>query len=64
MSHVVPETRNFAEVTRLPADIKKAWMKETLKEIKNVINNQIFLMNNQNKGEPMTPCMDVYKPKM
>ena len=27
VSHFIPEPRNFAEVTRLPADIKKAWLK-------------------------------------
>ena len=34
VSHFVPEPRNFAEVTRLPADYKKAWLKATLKYIK------------------------------
>ena len=24
-------------------------------------NNQAFLLEDQNKGEPVTPCMDVYK---
>ena len=59
--HFIPEPRNFAEVTRLPADVKKAWLKAYLKAIKNVINNQIFLMGEPEKGEPVTPCMDFYK---
>ena len=45
-------------------DIKKLWLKETQKEIKNLINNQTFLVEGPNKGEPVTPCMDVYKAKI
>ena len=61
VSHFISETRNFAEVSRIPADFKHAWLKTILKEIKKLINNQKFLMNNPKKGYPMTPCMDVYK---
>ena len=61
MSHFIPEPRNFAEVTRLPADFKKAWLKATLKYITNLISNQNFLMNKTEKEDPVTPCMDVYK---
>ena len=35
----IPEPINFAEVTRLPIDVKKAWLKVTLKDIINLINN-------------------------
>ena len=42
-------------------DIKKPWLKETLKEIKNLINNQNFLVEDPEKYEPVTPCIDVYK---
>ena len=31
VSYFVPEPRNFAEVTRLSEDIKKPWIKATLK---------------------------------
>ena len=41
--------------------IKKPWLKATLKEINNLINNQTFLIEDPEKDEPMTPCMDVYK---
>ena len=34
VSHFIPEPRNFSEVTKLSDDIKKPWLKETLKEIK------------------------------
>ena len=44
-------------------DIKKPWLKETQKEIKNLINNQTFIVQYPDKGEPVTPCMDVYKSK-
>ena len=36
----------------------------TLKEIKNIINNKTFLIEDQNEGKPVTPCMDVYKEKI
>ena len=61
MSHFIPEPRNFAEVTRLTADVKKSWVKANLKDIKKLINNQTFLMDNKEKGELVKPCMDVYK---
>ena len=60
ISHFIPEPRNFSEVTKLLENIKKTWLKATLKEIKNLINNQTFLIEDQNEGEPVTPCMDVY----
>ena len=34
------------------------------KEIKNLINNQTFLIEYKNEGEPITPCMDVHKAKI
>ena len=62
--HFIPEPRNFAEVTKLPENIKKPWLKATLKEIKNIINNQTLLIEYQNEGEPVIPFMDVYKAKI
>ena len=44
--------------------MKKPWLKATLKEIQNLINNQIFLIEDKNEGEPVNPCMDVYKAKI
>ena len=32
-----------------------------MKDINYSINNQTFLVYNPEKGEPVTPCMDVYK---
>ena len=46
----IPEPRNFAEVTKLSENIRKPWLKETLKEIKNLINNQNLLIEYQNEG--------------
>ena len=43
VSHFIPEPRNFAEVTKLAENIIKPWLKATLKEIKNLINNQTFM---------------------
>ena len=61
VSHFIPEPRNFSEVTTLSENIKKPWLKKNLKEINNLINNQTFLVEDQNEGEPVTPCMHVYK---
>ena len=51
-------------MTKLSENIKKTWLKATLKEIINPINNQTLLIEDQNEGEPVTPCMDVYKAKI
>ena len=64
VSHFVPEPRNFADVTKLSGDINKPWLKATLKEINNLINNQNSLVEDPGKDEPVTPCMDVYKAKI
>ena len=59
VSHFVPEPRNFAEVKKLSENVRKPWLKATLKEIKNLINNQTLLIEDQNEGKPVTRCMDV-----
>ena len=64
VSYFILEPRNFAEVTRLSDDIDKPWLKSTKKEINNIINNQNFLFQETEKGETVTPCMDVYKAKI
>ena len=64
ISYFVTEPINFAEVNRFSDDIKKPWLKATQKEIKNIINNQTFIVQDPEKGEPVTPCMDVYKAKI
>ena len=64
VSHLIPEPRNFAEVTKLSENIKKPWLKATLKEIKNPINNQTLLIEDQNEGKPVTPYIDVNKAKV
>ena len=50
-------------MTKLPDYIKKPWLKATLKEIKNLIKNQNFLVEDPEKDDPVTPFMDVYKAK-
>ena len=62
-SHFIPEPRNFTEVTKVSDNIKNPWLKATLKEIKNIINNQTLLIEDQNEGEPVTICMDMYNAK-
>ena len=64
VSHFILEPKNFSEGTRLSYDIKKPWLKATQKDIKNLINNQTFLVEDPDKGEPVTPYMDAYKEKI
>ena len=64
LSHFIPEHSDFSEVVRLSAGVKKAWLKSTFKETKNVINNNTFIMDDPEKGYKMTPYMDIYKAKI
>ena len=64
VSYFITDPRNFAEVTKLSDDMKRLWLKATQKEIKNLINNQTFLVQDSKKGEPVTLCMNVYKSKI
>ena len=61
MSYFIPEPRNFAEVARLPANVKNDLLKATLKKVKNIINNQNLLMDDPEKVDPVIPFMDVYQ---
>ena len=51
-------------MTILSENIKKPWLKSNMKEINNLIKNQTFLVQNPEKDDPMTPCIDVYKAKI
>ena len=51
VSHIIPEPISFSEMSKLSYNIKKPLLKATLKEIKNLINNQTFLIEDQNEGE-------------
>ena len=64
VSYFIPEPRKSAEVTRISEDIKKPWIKANLKQIQNLINNKTFLVQEPEKGEPLTPFMDIYKAKI
>ena len=55
---------NFSEVIISPTYIKKDGLKATFIKVKNLINNQTLLMYDPEKGETVTPCMDVYKAKI
>ena len=63
-SYLIPDPRNFDEATRLSDSLNKPQLKSTKKQIKNIINNHNFLVQEPIKGEPVTPCMDVYKSKI
>ena len=56
-------TQEFSEVTILPSDVQKARLKANLKYIINLINDQTFLMDNPEKGYPVTPFINIYKAK-
>ena len=43
---------------------QKPWLKATQKEIENIINYQNFLVQDPEKGDPVTPCMDICKAKI
>ena len=62
--HFIREPRKFAEVTKLLENIKKPWLEVNLNEKNNLFNNQTFLIEDKNEGEPVTPCMDVHKAKI
>ena len=47
VSHFIQEPRNFAQVTKLSENNRTPWLKATLKEVKNLINNQTFLIEDQ-----------------
>ena len=64
VSHFIPEPRNFSEVKKISDDIKKHQLKATQKVIKNLNNNQTFIVEYPEKGEPVTTCMDVRKVKI
>ena len=51
-------------MTRLLEDISKPWLKATLRELNNLIKHQNFLVDDPEKGEPVTTCMDIYKAKI
>ena len=57
-------SNNFFTSENLLDDIKKPWLKSTLKEIKNLMNNQNFIVKDSVKDEPVTPCIDVKKDKI
>ena len=63
-SHFIPEPRNVSEVTKLSYEMKKPMINAIQKEIKNIINNQNFLVQEPEKGETVNPCIDVYKAKI
>ena len=44
--------------------MNKNWLKENLKEFKNLINNKTFTLQYTEKGEPMNLLVDVYKAKI
>ena len=54
----------FQKVTILSEDIRKPLTKKNMKEIRNLINNGTFLVEDPEKGEPVNPFMDVYKAKI
>ena len=60
VSHSILEPGNFAEFTNFLYEKKKPWLKENFKEIKNLINNHTFIVEDLKKVGPVTPCMEMY----
>ena len=58
--HFITEPLKIAEAKNMSDEIKKPWLKANLKEIKNLINNKNFIVEDEDKDEPVTQCMDVY----
>ena len=58
VSYFIPDLRNFSEVTRFSYDINKPHLTK-YKGDYNIINNKNFLVQDPEKGEPVTQCMDV-----
>ena len=56
--YFIPDPSNFSEVTRFLDDIKKPWLKATMTEIKNTINDHTFLVQEPEKVEPITTIID------
>ena len=50
VSYFILNPRKLAKATSLSDDIRNPWLKETLKEIKNLINNQNVLVQYPEKG--------------
>ena len=44
VSHIIPEPINFSEVKKWSENINKPWLKATLEEINNLINDKKFLI--------------------
>ena len=49
ISNLIPDPRNFDEVTKLSDEIRKPYLKSTQKGITNLTNNQNFLVEQQKK---------------
>ena len=45
----IPDPRSFDEVTKFSDYVKKPWIKAALKGIKNLINDQTFLVQDQRR---------------
>ena len=56
--YFITEPKKYAEVTILSEDINKPWIKSTLEEINNLIINKNFSVQDREKGDPVTPCME------
>ena len=59
VSYFIPYPRNFSEVSRFFYDKNKTWLKVSMREINNLINNHTFIVQVSERGEPVHPCVDV-----
>ncbi|MGH7973945.1 MAG: reverse transcriptase domain-containing protein [bacterium] len=60
-----PPPSNMAAMLRLSNDTtKQAWLRASRKEIKNLVDNGTFLLQDPKADEKVTPCMDTYRAKL
>ena len=61
VSYLITKPKKIAEVIRLSIYTKKHYLRATLKEITNLINNKTLLVDELENGYPVSPCMYVYE---
>ena len=53
-------TQEFSEATRI-TEYVKSLVERKFERDRNLINNKTCILDDPEKGDPVTPCMDVYK---
>ena len=59
-----PEPRTIKDIFSLPADIKNAWIWAVKAELKNLIENGTFILENPGPDDQVIPTQVVFKAKI